>query len=382
MKKTNEKASVIYINFSQYDNTGRILDYLCERFNTVLHFSFDHLRLKNGRKTNLITLYCRNRRPEPNTLYSLRVPPAFLFPSLPIVAVLMVIQTVRQSYRLRSRLDQPVFFTVNAFPALIGVLLKYLGLVSHVTYWVWDYYPVRGPSFSLRIIRYVYLALDMAALRLSNTLIFPNRRQMELRQTFHGISGQHQIVPLGGPKPIRYHTRTSRIFGFLGMIKSSQGLDLALSSFEYIHKKFPDMTLEIIGSGPEEDMMRKKAARFANRVKFYGFVEDQNAINRIVRRWFAGLAVYEPIAGNESYFGDPSKIKVYLSQGVPIITTNVTDYGKATKNYGIGKVIRYTPNNLIHAIEEVYRNQRRLRKSVLRYAENFYYKRLYRNLFR
>jgi glycosyltransferase involved in cell wall biosynthesis len=381
MKKAKTPTSVIYVNFSQYDNTGRILDYLREQFDTVLQFSFDHLRLKHGRKTNLITLYTKGEKPYINTLYSLRVPPFLLFPSLPLVGVLMVIQTVRQSYLLRRHLSRPVFFTVNAYPALIGVLLKILGLANQVTYWVWDYYPVRGPDWTLRMIRYAYLVFDMIALRLADTLIFPNRRQMKLRQTLHGIRGSHRIIPLGGPKPTRYHQKVSHTFGFLGMLKSSQGLDLMLACFDKILTNNPNIVLEIVGSGPEEEKMRAKAARYAGHVKFYGFIEDQDAINRIVRRWFAGLAVYEPAAGNESYFGDPSKIKVYVSQGVPIITTNVTSYGAETKKHKLGKVIRYSEHALGEAIREVHKKQRQYRKSALQYAEKFYYRRLYRHLF-
>ncbi len=375
------RESVIYVNFSQYDNTGRILDYLRERFDTVLQFSFDHLRLKNGRKTNLITLYQKGKRPEPNTLYSLRVPPLLLFPSLPVVAVLMVVQTVRHTYLFRKRLGRPIFFTVNAYPTLSGILLKQLGLVSHVTYWVWDYFPVRGPDWTLRVIRYAYLLFDMIALRLSDTLIFPNRRQLKLRQTLHGIRGSYPIVPLGGAKPILYHTRTSHTVGFLGMLKASQGLDLVFSSLDEILNIHPRIRLEIVGSGPEEAYFRAKAKKYKDRVIFHGYVEDQNKLNAIARKWFAGLAVYEPIPGNESYFGDPSKIKVYLSQGVPIITTNVTQYGTLAKKHAFGITIPYAKKPLIEAVRTIYKNQKPYRKHALSFAEKFYYKRLYRNLF-
>ena len=374
--------AVIYVNFSQYDNTGRILDYLKETFDTVLHLSFDHLRLKNGRKTNLITIYQKGKHPYVNTLYSFRVPSVLLFPSLPIVGLLMAIQTVRHSFALYKRVGRTVFFTVNAYPALIGITLRYLNIVSQVHYWVWDYYPVRGPDWALKVIRYAYLVFDMIALRFSDTLIFPNRRQLKLRQKLHGITGNHAVVPLGCTKPIQYHTKISHIIGFLGMLKGSQGLDLILSSFEQILKLYPNMRLEIVGSGPEEESIRNNARRFGDKIKFYGFIGDQNKLNAIARRWFAGLAVYEPVPGNESYFGDPSKIKVYLSQGVPIITTRVTEYGILAEKHSFGKVIPYKSQSLIHAIQVLYRHQHTFRKHALSFAHKFYYKELYKALFR
>ncbi len=375
------RESVIYVNFSQYDNTGRILDYLRERFDTVLQFSFDHLRLKNGRKTNLITLYQKGKPPLKNTLYSLRVPPYLLFPSLPFVGILMIIQTIRQSIILRPYLRRITFFSVNAYPVLIGIMLRSLGIVSHVTYWVWDYFPVRGPDWTLRVIRYAYLIFDMIALRFADTLLFPNTRQLKLRQTLHGIHGSHTIIPLGGAKPIKYSAKKSHILGFLGMIKSSQGLELALSCFDQIAKRHPRIRLEIVGSGPEESHMRMLAKKYGSRVRFLGFVEDQNRLNRIARRWFAGLAMYKPVPGNESYFGDPSKIKVYLSQGVPIITTNVTEYGKKTKRFHIGITIPYRIQNLVHAVTHLYARQLYFRKKALTFARSLYYRTLYKEMF-
>ncbi|MEK7577095.1 MAG: glycosyltransferase [Patescibacteria group bacterium] len=382
MQKTMTNNAVIYVNFSQYDNTGRILDYLTERFTYVLHFSFDHLRLKNGRKTNLITLYQKGHKPKQNTLYSLRTPPYLLFLSLPLVGILMIFQTIKHSVLFKKTIGPSVFFTVNAFPAMIGIILRTMHIVTHVHYWVWDYFPVKGPDWTLQIIRYTYLIFDMIALRLSDKLIFPNLRQLRLRKSLHGIKGDHAIIPLGCSKPILYSSKQKNVIGFLGMLKSSQGLDLILSCFDQVLKHNPNIRLEIIGSGPEEEYFRMKAKKYGNKINFYGFIENQNMINRIVHRWFAGLAPYKPIMGNESYFGDPSKIKVYLSQGVPIITTNVTEYGALAKKNKFGITIVYTNKELLKAIQTLYKQQRTYQKNALRFASSLYYKNLYKTLFR
>ena len=376
----NQK-SVVYINFSQYDNTGRILDYLSEQFDTVLHFSFDHLRLKNGRKTNLITLYHKGGKPQQKKLYSLLVPSFLLFPSLPAVAFFMVFQAIKHTLGFRKQIGLPIFFTVNAYSALIGILLRSMGLVSHVYYWVWDYFPVRGPSLPLKIIRYAYLGFDMLALRLSDTLIFPNHKQRKLRQKLHGIHGSYKIIPLGSSKPVRSYQKNSDTIGFLGMIKDSQGIDLILSCFDQILLKNPNIRFDIIGSGPDEERIRKAAKKYGNRVKFYGYIDDQNIINKIVRSWFVGLAIYEPVEGNESYFGDPSKIKVYLSQAVPIVTTHVTDYGRHAERYGFGITIPYQSKKLVESIEHIHKRQLTFRRKALAFAHRMYYRKVYQPMF-
>lgn len=381
MQKTIAHNAIIYVNFSQYDNTGRILDYLKEHFTYVLHFSYDHLRLKNGRKTNLITLYQKGHAPQRNTLYSLRTPSSLLFLSLPLVGILMVFQTIKHAIIYKKIIGPSAFFTVNAFPAIIGIILKFLGVTTFVYYWVWDYFPVKGPNWTLQVIRYTYLLFDMVALRYADKLIFPNVRQRKLRQSLHGIKGNHTIIPLGSSKPIQYSSNQKCIIGFLGMLKSSQGLDLILSSADQLFKINPRIQLEIIGSGPEEENIQRIASPLKNIVTFYGFVESQNAINSIIKRWFAGLAPYKPVVGNESYFGDPSKIKVYLSQGVPIITTNVTEYGALAQKHKFGITIAYTEKELLKAILTLYKRQRIYRKNALRYSSSLYYKNLYKSLF-
>lgn len=372
---------VIYVNFSQYDNTGRILDYLRESFSTVIHFSFDHLRLKHGRKTNLLTLYRHGKRVKQVRLYSLRVSSPLLFPSLPFVGIVMAIQTICHVLRLRSQLTAPIFFTVNAYPALIGILLKKLGMVTQVHYWVWDFYPLTYPDWRLRLIRYCYLLFDTLAIHFADKLIFPNKRQLALRNKIKKIRNHTKIIPLGSSRPIRVLPPRSNILGFMGMIKESQGLHLVLQNLDLIFEKNPQIKIEVIGSGPEEEELRTRAKPFQDRVKFYGFIEDQNRINKIVRRWFAGLAVYEPVPSNESYYGDPSKIKIYLSQGVPVITTNVSEFGNLAHQHGFGKLIPYSPLALTRAITEVHLKQTTFRKKALLFVQKFYYKKLYKPMF-
>lgn len=375
-------SSIVYINFSQYDNTGRILDYLTETFTTVFHFSFDHLRLKRGRKTNILTIYKLGKKVKIFKLYSLRVPEILLFPSLPLVAILMVAQTIRYTYILaQDPINRPIFFTVNAYPAFIGVVLKKLRLVSRIYYWVWDYFPLDYPDWRLLLIRRVYLFFDQLALQQVDALIFPNRRQLSLRKKMSSINKPYSIIPLGASRPSSFRSQNSNIVGFMGMLKDSQGIELILNQFKIILTKNPNIILEVIGSGPMEDYLRSQAKQYGKRIRFYGFIEDQNVINRIIRRWFVGLALYKPVASNESYWGDPSKIKVYISQGVPIITTNVTEYGKKAKVHGFGMTIPYEVKHLSAAILYIHNHQHMFRKKALVFAESFYYRRLYKSMF-
>lgn len=372
--------TVIYINFSQYDNAGRILDYLRERFGKVIHFSFDHLRLKNGRKTNLITVYDRGKITYQNRLYSLRVPEPLLFPSLPLVGLIMVYQSIRHSLKL-SRRGRTVFFTVNAFPALIGMVLKKLGIVDKTYFWVWDYFPTAFPDWRLKLIRMYYMLCDRLAVGGSDRLIFPNRRQLSLRFRNGTLPDHARIIPLGSSRPVTPAFTHSVTAGFLGMLKENQGVYLIFEHLAELFAANPELRLEIIGSGPEEEYFRTLAEPFNDRIRFHGFIPDDNEVDKIVKSWFAGFAVYKPVPENESYWGDPSKIKTYLSRGVPVITTDVTDFGAVCRKEDIGICIPYEPKAICNAVRTIYTRQSTYRKTALAYGKRFYYRKLYKSMF-
>src|SRR3989344_1448148 len=192
--------SVLYVNFAQYDNAGRILDYLVTNFTIVAHFSFDHLRLKSGRKTNFLKVYNHGKLIEEVTLRNIRLKPLLQFPTLPIVAFMMVYQTLFHAWRL-SRHFGPFsyFFTVNAFSALIGISTKLLGFSQKTVYWVWDFFPLTFPDWRIRLIRKIYWQWDKLALRFSDHVVFTNKRlQTMILKTRHvGHSQKYSIVPVG-----------------------------------------------------------------------------------------------------------------------------------------------------------------------------------------
>lgn len=401
VKNHKRKKSIIYVNFSPYDNAGRILDFLVENFPVVLHFSFDHLRLKNNRRTNILRVFQNGKLKQQIKLISFRVPEALLFPSLPLVALLIITQTfwyVAKFKKIFHGFD--IYFTVNGFTAWVGNLIRKFRLVKKTIFWVWDYYPPGYPDWRIRLARWVYWKFDRLATSHSSYLIFPNRRLEDLRKKLKILPENinHPIVPIGTAikthytspygscnlldyKPMR-NNKEPVIIGHLGMLKWEQGLDLLFDNLEKLSKQFPKLRVEIIGSGPEEDRFKRKAKKFSKIVKFYGFVESDNKVEKIIQNWTIGLATYIPEKSNESYWTDPSKIKVYLSQGVPVITTNVPDLAKEITKNRAGIVIDYNdPQQLISAVSRLIKNREKFGSNAFQLAKKYDYKKLYTKLF-
>jgi len=166
------------------------------------------------------------------------------------------------------------------------------------------------------------------------------------------------------------------------MLKETQGIDMLVDSMSVILKKFPKLQLEVIGSGPDEMRIKKKAKKYRDNVVFHGFIENQDDIEKVIKKWLIGIALYIPDKSNESYWGDPSKIKVYISNGIPVITTNVSYFTKELTKAEAGIVIPYNnKTSLVDAITRILKRRKTYQKNALQLATKYNYKKIYPKLF-
>ncbi len=380
-----QKKSIVYVNFSPYDNAGKILDYLISNFVLVIHLSYDHLRLKNGRKSNILTVYENGLVVQRKLLIPLRTPEFFRFPSLPGVALLILTQTLWYSWhysRRRGKIDY--FLSVNAFTAWVGNLLRKTNLVDKTIFWVWDYYPPTYPDWRIRLLRFVYWKFDKPAVRFSDRLAFISHKLISLRKQLGvlGKQNRYPVIPIGTDPIKSPSVKRGKIIGFLGMLKTSGGLDLLFDNLPTLSRIFPDLKIEIIGSGPEETHFRARARKWNNIVKFWGFIEKSDEVDKIMRRWSVGLATYLPVSYNESYWTDPSKIKAYVSQSVPVVTTDVPYLAREIQKFKAGIVIEYNNSQqFIKAIDTLLRQKIRYSEQALRLAKQYEYRKIYKKFF-
>lgn len=380
MKK---RITVVYVNFAPYDNAGRILDYLIENFNIVIHFSYDHLRLKNGRRS-ILSVYRDGKLIEHRKLVWLRTHPLFLFPSLPFVALAIFIQTLYHVYRLkRSYGIFTYYLSVNAFTLWIGNLARRLGLTKNTVFWVWDYFPTNFPDWRLKLARFVYLKFDKPSMNSADRVVMLNRKLLEVRKQLGIISRYKRfpIVPIGTNPTKKLGVRKKLIIGHMGMLKLGQGLDLVFDNLPALIRLYPKLSIEIVGSGPNETHFRKRAKKFGKFVKFYGYIPNDDDVDKLINRWSIGIATYMPIPSSEHYWTDPSKIKAYLNQGVPVITTDVPEFAQEVKNSKAGIIIDYySHEDFIKAIKRIIKFNKRYSKSALSLARKYEYTRIYKSL--
>lgn len=375
------KKGIIYVNFVPYDNAGNILDYLVDNFLFVAHFSFQFHKIGTKNQNNTLTIYKGGKLAYKIFFLNLNLPESVIYIFIPITGALFLLQLTFYIILLRFRGDKfDYFFSVNAIMAWMGNVLRFLGIVKETIYWVWDYYPLKEDSTIIRIVRALYWYVDNESSKYSTRTFFLHKNLKQLREKFNKIQySKSSIIPIGtNVRSVKAIKKMVPIIGYLGVIKKTQGVDILFEVLPKLLKKFPNLKAEIIGSGPEEERLKKMARKFPEIVKFYGFIESLSEIQDIMQKWSIGLATYLHTPGNPAYFNDPSKIKTYLSVGVPVISTNVTAFSKEIKKSDAGIVINYTKKEFIEAVKKLLRHQKIFTSNALRLAKRYDYRKIYK----
>src|SRR5689334_1246035 len=142
-----KNKSVVYANYTPYENSGHILDFLKENFSDVYLFSIGFHNLGDSVKYNKLTHYHNGRRKNEKNFYYMHVPQSLVFVLYPVRSTMNMLQIIYETYLIyKKRKAVDVFFSVNAFVVWIGMFLKVFGIVKKTVFWVWDYYPVKSES--------------------------------------------------------------------------------------------------------------------------------------------------------------------------------------------------------------------------------------------
>lgn len=380
----NKKQSILYINYAPYGNSGNILTYMRETFQTVIYieFIFHHL----GKTQTAIYHYKNGSLIKVEPILQIPMPSKFVFIALPIRSCINFLQIIYHAIRLQKTYHIfDMFFSVNAFISWCGNILKKIGVVRKTIFWVWDYYPPVHKNKTIMLMRAIYWQFDKIAMT-SDNVVFVNNRLIKLRQNIHVLPKDGHAYPVVGigttASTIIKKPSKPIVFAFYGAIKKSQGLDFMFDHSEEIMKTIPKCSLHIIGSGLDETYFRAKAKNSSLPCTFYGYIQDAAAVSDILSSCTIGIALYKPEIDNVSYFGDPAKIKAYISQGLPVIATDIFEFSKELQQWKAGIVIRY--NNIEdfkNAVKTVQKNFEEFSSNAHTLARQYHFASIYKRLF-
>lgn len=379
-----KKKSILYVNYAPYENSGKILDFLLDNFEYVFLFSIGFYNLKNKRSYNYLFTYKNRKLQEKHFFIKISAPSFLTFYLIPLVSAINFTQILFYTFLLKQKFGKiDIYFTVNAFTSWIGLVLKKIGLVDKTVFWVWDYYPAHKSKI-VTIMRRIYWQFDKISSH-SDQVIFVNQRLINLRKGI-GILPQkasYPVVSIGTELISKFtsNRKNSVVLGFIGVIKKSQGLEMVFENADTIMKDFPRARIEIVGSGPDEEYFKKMAKDSSFKANFHGFAEG-DSFNKILAKCTIGIAPYIPDKSNVSHYGDPGKIKRYLSLGLPVIATNAFEFSSEISKYMAGEIISYNhPSEFVGAIKKIVKNYGRYRNNAIRLSKKYFYKKIYPQLF-
>jgi glycosyltransferase involved in cell wall biosynthesis len=112
---------------------------------------------------------------------------------------------------------------------------------------------------------------------------------------------------------------------FLGHLLEKQGLQQVIAALPQVAESFSDVDLIVIGSGPYQAALTELAHNIGveNRVRFLGYIDDEDEVLRLLSSASIGLATYLESEESFTKFADPGKLKNYLAAGLPIVMTRV-----------------------------------------------------------
>lgn len=381
----NSSKSIIYVNYSPYENSGKILDYILENFENVFLFSIGFYNLKNKKNYNNLSIYKNGRLQKTYSLFQFPISSKFVFLLIPMRSIITFFEIIIYSLWLKIKFKKiHIYFTVNAFTAWIGSILKTVDVIEKTIFWVWDYYPPIHENKIVMLMRYIYWQFDKISSH-SDQVAFVNHRLLNLRKDI-GIyeKGVHYpIVPIGTDKLhfINKKDTQKMLFGFIGVLKKSQGVEIVFNNADMLLREFGDIGYEIVGSGPDEDYFKERAKRSNIQATFYGYLEGES-FNDVLKKCTIGIATYIPDVSNVSHYGDPGKIKRYLTLGIPVILTDILEFSKEIEKSGAGIIINYNKRReFVDAVKKIKANYLTYSKNAYTLSQKFYYKRIYPRMF-
>jgi glycosyltransferase involved in cell wall biosynthesis len=279
---------------------------------------------------------------------------------------------------LKNRYKYDYFIGLECINTIAGIILKKLGKINTVIYYVLDYSPSRYKGFFNKI----YLALDRYCATHAD-FIWDVSKAMQPARIASGLNEKKSApvihVPIGiYPQQIISTPTRQRIsfsLVYMGTLGKESGPDLAIESIPTILKKFPKTTLHIVGGG-QKNLERLKALtkslKIESKVIFHGYVVNNIDMAKILSRCYIALAPYRDFPESIRKYADASKMRSYAAAGLPIITTAIPPLGKDLQEFGGSIIVPDNKEGLAEAIIALFLNFKlyaKMQKAVIKFSK-------------
>ena len=263
-----------------------------------------------------------------------------------------------------------LFIGFESVNALAGIVLKKLGKVKNVVYYVSDFSPQRYKS---KWFNYFYLWLDKLAATHSDATwnVSPAMPEARKRLGYNMDKISPQILAPNAffKEEIKFlpfeKTKPFSII-YAGTLGLENGPDLAILMLPGILNKFPQATLTIAGGGGTEEVKTLKnlikRCNLEKNINFVGFIPTNKDLFSLVRKHRILIASYKDVPGSVRRYADAVKIRMAMACGLPVITTQVPPNGKLAESAGAGIITKDNPEDLANAVIKIFFNKKQYLK--------------------
>lgn len=372
-----KSRAVIVIHEATTGLAYDLRDYLLKvGFKELLFIAHPLLYLKeNFKNSSHYALYRNSKLVKSNTAFHWVLPEPLLYTKDFFYTILWCM-TGGSKYDL--------FFGVGNLNAFSGYVLRLLGRVDKVIYYVIDYVPKR---FNNTLLNWFYHRVEKFCAQHCDWTWNLSPRMIEGRSKRWHMYFPNQLVVRHGVnvsriKKVSFKDLNKRELLYMGTILKKQGIQLIISSLPYILKRIPDVTFTIIGKGPYEVELKKLVRKLdlEKHVKFLGYIPDHRRMEDRIAKAAIAIALYNRRHDDFTYFADPGKIKNYLGAAVPVIMTDVPYVAREVAAAKCGFIVHYQKNELKETILRFLSNERLMheyRKNALYFARKFDWDRIF-----
>lgn len=289
-----------------------------------------------------------------------------------------LLSTIELLFRLRKRYD--FFIGLESIFTLGGIILKKIGFVKKVIYYVSDYTPNR---YSNKLFNDLYLLLDRFCCYHSDFIwdVSPAMQPARIKVGLDAKKCASVILVPNAlfPKQISYlPVKKIKPYSlvFAGTFGPENGLPIAIKAMKKIISKIPQVRLHILGGGQTPESELKKIAEeqgVEKNIIFHGFISDAIELSKLIKEFAIGLAPYMSFPDSTRWYADATKIRLYFGAGLPVITTHVPPFGKEVRKKNAGLIIKDNEKELANAVVKIFKNKtlyQTLRKNAIDFAKN------------
>ncbi len=279
-----------------------------------------------------------------------------------------------------------LFFGIDNLNAFSGYVLKLLGRVDKVIYYVIDYIPKR---FSNKFFNMIYHKIEKFAAENSDWTWNLSPRMIEERSRRWNKKFSNQLVVSHGVnvnriKRLPLDKINSTEILYMGSLLKKQGIQLVIQILPLIVKKIPTIQLTIIGKGPYEKELKQltREMNLDGHVSFLGYIENHKDMENRIAKAALAIALYDKKNDEFSYYADPGKIKNYLGAGVPVILTDVPYVAREVVRAKCGFIIQYTKKDLLDILLMFFLDKKLMKEyryNAVRFAKKYDWDRIFAN---